>query len=132
MQRKTKSIPVNPLTGNFGVTGIGIGKLSVKDMQALTFTGIEQSHRDDFHLFFLQEKGTTIIEVDFKKHKIKPSSIIYIHPNQVHRVIAVENTTFSGWGINNENLNPEYLKLLDAPQAAAIEPEAAAAPAEAH
>lgn len=113
MHKKKNFIPVNPFTNDFGATGIFIGKLSVKDIHALTFRGVEQSHRDDYHLFFLQEEGTASIEIDFKIHQVKPSSVIYIHPNQVHRVIAVENVTFSGLGINNEHLSPENLQLLD-------------------
>ncbi len=108
-----KSIPVNQPTHEFGIDGIGISKISVKDIHSLSLKGIDQSHRDNYHLFFLQEKGTTTIEIDFKKHKVKPSSIIYIHPNQVHRTVEVKNVTFCGWAINNENLNPEYLNLLD-------------------
>lgn len=110
MRKKTKSIPVNPMVGEFS-SGIAIGKISFTDVGI--FEGAEQSHRDDYHLFFLQEKGTTLVEIDFQKHKIKPSSLIYIHPNQVHRMRAVENGTVSVWIINNENLNPEYLKLLE-------------------
>lgn len=43
---------------------------------------LEQSHRDNGHLFILRERGTTHIEIDFQKHKIDAPSIIYIHPNQ--------------------------------------------------
>lgn len=106
------------MADEFG-TGITIGKVSVKDLHTFeeaelrTYGVAKQSHRDDYHLFFLQEKGTIPIEIDFQKHKIKPSSVIYIHPNQVHRMIAFENVTVSFWTINNENLHPEYLKLLE-------------------
>lgn len=110
MRKKIKSIPVNPMVGEFS-SGIAIGKVSFTDVRV--FEKVQQSHRDDYHLFFLQEKGTTLIEIDFQKHQIKPSSVIYIHPNQVHRMEAVENGTVSVWIINNENLNPEYLKLLE-------------------
>ncbi len=111
MHKKIKSIPVNLMAEDF-VAGIAIGKATVKDLR--TFKELEQSHRHDYHLFFLQEKGTISIEIDFQKYKIKPSSVIYIHPNQVHRMVgAVVNVTASSWAINNENLNPEYLKLLE-------------------
>ncbi|MEJ0105484.1 MAG: helix-turn-helix domain-containing protein [Bacteroidota bacterium] len=110
MRKKTKYIPVNPMLGDLN-TGIVIGKASFKNLYALE--ELEQSHRDDYHLFFLQEKGITSMEIDFQKHKIKPLSAIYVHPNQVHRMIAFENVTVSVWAINNENLNPEYLKLLE-------------------
>lgn len=106
------------MADEFG-TGITIGKVSVRNLHTFeeaelrTFEVAKQSHRDDYHLFFLQEEGTIPIEIDFQKHKIKPSSVIYIHPSQVHRMIAFENVTVSFWTINNENLHPEYLKLLE-------------------
>lgn len=108
MHKKNKSIPVNTIIADEGIT---IEKVSVKDIR--TFKELEQSHRDNYHSFFIQEKGTTLIEIDFQKHKMKPYSAIYIHPNQVHRLIEFENVTGSSWAINNDNLNPEYLKLLE-------------------
>jgi len=105
------------MTAEFG-TGVFIGKMASKDFhlyeQFEEFNSIKQSHRDEYHLFFLQEKGTTTIEIDFKKYTIKPSSVIFIHQNQVHRTLAFKNATISIWAISNENLNPEYLKLLEA------------------
>ncbi|WP_028298961.1 AraC family transcriptional regulator [Olivibacter sitiensis] len=115
MPKKSNSIPVNSIANMFG-TGIFIGKMSSKDFylyeQFEEFNSIKQSHRDDFHLFFLQEKGTTTIEIDFKKYIVKPSSVIFIHQNQVHRTLEFRNAIASIWAISNENLNPEYLKLL--------------------
>jgi len=110
MPKNTKSIPVNTMADMFGA-GVAIGRASIKDLQ--TFEEAEQSHRDDYHIFFLQEKGNISVEIDFQKYNIKPSSVIYIHPNQVHRMGAFENVTASFWAINNENLNPGYLKLLE-------------------
>jgi AraC-like DNA-binding protein/mannose-6-phosphate isomerase-like protein (cupin superfamily) len=110
MPKKTKSIPVKTIT-NENDAGISIEKISFKNV------GIEDanpSHRHDSHSFFLIEKGTVSIEVDFQKYKIKPLSVIYIHPNQVHRTMVLKNVTVNCWAINNENLNPEYLKLLEA------------------
>ncbi|TPG37521.1 helix-turn-helix domain-containing protein [Flavobacterium pectinovorum] len=111
MSKKTKSIPVNPANGDFEPGIAIIGRISVKDFEASR--EFEESHRDNFHLFLLQEKGTTGIEIDFETYKIQPSSLLYIHPNQIHRSTGFEDVTFSGWAIDNENLNPEYLKLLE-------------------
>ncbi|GLU52212.1 AraC family transcriptional regulator [Dyadobacter frigoris] len=118
MRKRTKSIPVNTMTDNFG-GDISIEKISVINLRALekasenSFEDAQQSHRHDRHSFFLLESGTVSIEIDFQKYKIMPSSVIYMHPDQVHRMIAFENVTVSSWAINNENLNPEYLKLLE-------------------
>jgi AraC family transcriptional activator of pobA len=110
MRIKVKSIPVHTMTESFG-TGIAIGKASVEDISA--FDKAAYSHRDDYHIFFLQEKGITTGEIDFQQFKIENAAVVYVHPNQVHRLIAFENVTLSFWAISNEDLNPEYLKLLE-------------------
>ena len=133
MRKNTKSIPVNTMADNFD-TGISIGKTSFKnlndqDSTALDNTALDntaldnpglnsseeakQSHREDRHSFFLLEKGTVYIEIDFQQYKIEASSVIYMHPDQVHRILDLENVTVTSWAVNNENLNPEYLKLLE-------------------
>lgn len=116
MSKKLNSIPVNPIRAEF-VKGVFIGRISRKDLhlyeQLEEFNSIKQSHRDEYHLFFLQEKGSTTIEIDFHKHTIKPSSVIFIHQDQVHRTLSFNNAVVSVWAISNENLNPEYLKLLE-------------------
>lgn len=110
MRKKATSIPVTSID-EFG-EGIFIAKAALEDLQ--TFEDLEQSHRHDYHVFFLQEKGTISMEIDFQEYEVKPSSVMYIHPSQVHRIRGpVENITASGWAIDNENLNPEYLKLLE-------------------
>lgn len=110
MRKKTTSIPVNTLpTGTR--EGIIIGKTTIDGLP--DSEEVERSHRDNGYLFILQEKGSTHIEIDFQKHRIEASSIIYIHPNQVHRLIAFENATISSWIITAENLQPEFLKLLE-------------------
>ena len=111
MPKKNTSIPINPMAEASGV-GIAIEKISfdVKDLPIME--AAEQSHRHDSHSFFLLEKGIISIEIDFQKYIIKPSTVIYIHPDQVHRTTALENITVSVLSINNENLNPEYLELL--------------------
>jgi AraC family transcriptional regulator, transcriptional activator of pobA len=110
MRKRKNSIPVNYFGDEYS-SGISVEKISIKDL--LTFTEAEQAHRHDFHSFFFLENGTVHIDIDFYKYKIKSPSIIYMHPNQVHLIHAFENVTVSSCSINNENLNPEYLKLLE-------------------
>ncbi|QJD98266.1 AraC family transcriptional regulator [Mucilaginibacter robiniae] len=110
MPNKSQHIPVNTLPAGTR-KGIMIGRTSFNGLP--NAKEVEQSHRDNGHLFILQEKGSTHIEIDFQKHVIEASSVIYIHPNQVHRLIAFENATISNWIITAENLRPEYLKLLE-------------------
>jgi AraC-like DNA-binding protein/mannose-6-phosphate isomerase-like protein (cupin superfamily) len=110
MPENNKSFPINTMVDMFGA-GVAIRRASITHLQ--TFEIAEQSHRDDYHLFFLMEKGKLSFEIDFKKYNLNTFSVIYIHPNQVHRLGAFENVTASFWAINNENLNPEYLKILE-------------------
>lgn len=109
MQKKSKNIHVNKLP-----SGIREGIIIAR-----TFSNgspgakeVEQPHRDNGHVFILQEKGKTHIEIDFQTHIIEASSIVYIHPDQIHRLIAFENATITSWIITNENLHQENLKRL--------------------
>ena len=110
--KRSKPIPVNPMANQFGL-GIAIEKIFVKDLRTGDIEDAKRSHREDGHSFFLLESGKVSIEIDFQKYTIRPSSILYIHPNQVHRILTFENVKVSSWSINNENLNPEYLKMLE-------------------
>ncbi len=108
--KKKKSIPVNSINDKYR-EGIIIARASLNGLT--NSKEIEQSHRDEGHLFILQEKGTTYIEIDFQKHKIKAPALIYIHPNQVHRLIKFENAMVGTWMITSENLHQEYIRLLE-------------------
>lgn len=118
MRKNTKSIPVNSMVNEFDGE-ISIERISIDELRKLDKTGLNnfedenQSHRHDRHSFFLLESGTVHLEVDFQQYKIEPSTIIYIHPDQVHKTMAMENVIVSSWAINNASLNPEYLKLLE-------------------
>ncbi|MBB6502184.1 AraC family transcriptional regulator [Pedobacter cryoconitis] len=109
MQKKSKHIPVNTLPSGIR-EGIFIAKISFNGLPDAE--EVVRPHRDNGHLFILQEKGKTHIEIDFQQHSIEASSIIYIHPDQIHRVIAFENATIISWIITSENLQQENLKLL--------------------
>jgi AraC family transcriptional regulator, transcriptional activator of pobA len=106
----SKKIPVNLLP-----SGIGKGMVIVRIEHdgKPNFMEVERSHRDSGYTFILQEKGITQIEIDFQVHTIRAPAIIYIHPNQVHRLIAFEQAVVSSWIINAENLQPEYFQLLE-------------------
>jgi AraC-like DNA-binding protein/mannose-6-phosphate isomerase-like protein (cupin superfamily) len=110
MPKKTTFIPVKHFADEYN-SGINIEKISIKDLSAVTEA--DQAHRHDSHSFFVLENGTVSMEIDFKKHKIKSPSIFYMHPNQVHLMLAFKNVTVFSLAITNENLNPEYLKLLE-------------------
>jgi len=111
MSPKSQSIPVHAKADGIS-DHIFVSRASFNGTHGVK--EVAQSHRDDWHLFLLQEKGTTTIEIDFKKYVIKPSSVVYIHPTQVHRLITFNRATISNCAITNENLKREYLDLLEA------------------
>jgi AraC family transcriptional activator of pobA len=118
MHKKSKSIPVNYMADESGA-GISIEKLTFKDLHAVAEANLanvedaKSAHRHDGHSFFLVERGKVSIEIDFQKYQINAPAVIYLHPNQVHRTTAFEDVTVSSWAITNENIHPEYLKLLE-------------------
>lgn len=109
MPSRNKHIPVNTLPA--GISGIFIGRRKRNGVP--DFEKVVRSHRDSGHSFILQEKGTTHIEIDFQEHVIKAPALIYIHPDQVHRVITFKNAVVTSWIITPENIHREYLKLLN-------------------
>ncbi len=109
MPKKSKNIPIIAKSENG--EGIFISTMSVKDTDQ--FEDVKHSHRDDYHLFSLQLKGTTSFEIDFQKYTIESPSIFYIHPNQVHRVVSFENVSFNSLAITNASLSQENLQLLE-------------------
>ena len=131
MRKNAPSIPVNKFGSGSG-GGITIEQISFELLPDLGEW--EQPERHDRHSFFLLEKGRVTMEIDFQQYEIHSPSVIYMHPDQVHRIIAFENVTVCAWATNNEDLNPEYLKLLEDIMPAAplpLHPEAYALLAEA-
>jgi AraC family transcriptional activator of pobA len=110
MPRKTQPIPVNHFGDESG-TGISIERLAFEDLPDLGEW--QQPERHDRHSFFLLEKGSVTIEIDFERYHIPSPAAIYMHPDQVHRIIGFDQVTVSAWAITNEILRPEYLQLLE-------------------
>ncbi|MEJ5056110.1 helix-turn-helix domain-containing protein [Sphingobacterium sp. MYb382] len=115
MSKHNKNIPTNSMADDFS-QGISIDKIyinSFNENKDEHFHEATQSHRDEGHTFHIVEEGTVLIEIDFKKYTITAPTIVYMHPNQVHRILNFTNTTVCSLSIKNENLNPEYIKLLE-------------------
>ncbi|SDD98635.1 AraC-type DNA-binding protein [Mucilaginibacter pineti] len=110
MSKKTEYIPVNTLPEE---SSRGIMMLREAFNGSPNSEQVERSHRDGGYTFIIQEKGKTVIEIDFQIHHIQAPAIIFIHPHQVHRVIAFEDAMICTWIITEENLRPEYLDLLE-------------------
>jgi AraC family transcriptional activator of pobA len=110
MPKKRQPIPVNHFGDEFGV-GFSINRLSFQDLPDMR--DWEQPERHDRHSFFLLEKGSVTMEIDFERYHIQSPGVIYMHPDQVHRIIEFKNVTVTAWAVNNESLNSEYLQLLE-------------------
>lgn len=59
--------------------------------------GVLAAHRDDNYLFFLLEKGSGSIMIDFDDMPLPEQSLYYILPTQVHQLI--HNFAADGWVI---------------------------------
>lgn len=104
MKNQHDLIPVKKLPEEFK-TGIALGKIDQGCAHPLDKA--DSSHRHDYHLFFLIENGVIEIEIDFEIYRAKGPCLIYIHPDQAHRVI--KSTAASQFlGISSEFIHPEY------------------------
>lgn len=110
MGKKAKIIPVNYFETRDNA-GIEIDKMSLSEM--ITFTEAKEAHRHDCHSIFFLETGRVTMAIDFNKFVIKAPSLIYMHPNQVHLVLAFKDVTVTSFAITNDNLHPEYRQLLE-------------------
>ncbi|MFC6100416.1 helix-turn-helix domain-containing protein [Olivibacter domesticus] len=109
MSGNPNSIPLNTMADTFG-TGIFLETASLKELEL--YEQATQAHRDDYHLFCVQEKGTTTFEIDFQRHQVAGAAVIYIQPNQVHRVINLEKVNLRVLIISHDNLNADILRIL--------------------
>lgn len=115
MAKNNKKIPVNSMDDDFS-QGIAIAKMNIKKADFKTDKQHEearQSHRDEGHTFHIVEAGSVHIEIDFQTYTITAPFVVYMHPNQVHRILDFENMTVCTLSIKNESLNPGYLDLLE-------------------
>ncbi len=110
MLKKSQPIPINQFGDEFGA-GITIERIAFENLPDIGEW--EHPERHDRHSFFLLEKGSVTMEIDFERYHIHSPAAIYMHPDQVHRIIGFENVTVIAWAINNETLNSGYLQLLE-------------------
>jgi AraC-like DNA-binding protein/quercetin dioxygenase-like cupin family protein len=110
MRRNPTSIPVKPLAEEHEV-GIVVVKISSDQLQS--FEEVNHSHRHNYHIFLLAQQGNVHIEIDFQQYCIKAPAVLYIHPNQVHRLLKFENIDFYLLGMNSETIHSDYLNALE-------------------
>ncbi len=115
MAKHDKNIPLNLMDDDFS-QGIAIDKIRIKKSDFKTATeiaGATQPHRDEGHAFHIVEKGSVLIEIDFQQYLISAPAVVYMHPNQVHRILDIKDMTICYLAIKDERLHPEYPALLD-------------------
>lgn len=110
MRKNTAYIPINTFADE-SEAGVSIEKFSFESLPVLAEW--EQPERHDRHSFFLLESGNVDLEIDFERYTIDAPAVIYMHPDQVHRIIGFNGVTVCAWAITDENLKPEYLQLLE-------------------
>ena len=110
MPGKKQRIPVNEFGDESGI-GISIDRFTFESLPDLG--DWEQPERHDRHAFFLLEEGSVTIEIDFEVYQLQSPTAIYMHPDQVHRIIGFEGVTACALAVTSEVLNPHYLTLLE-------------------
>jgi AraC family transcriptional activator of pobA len=109
--RAKSAIPVRTLADTHS-GGIAVVSGVADSMSAAE--EVAYSHRHDYHIFLFVEQGTVTMEVDFEQAKIKAPAILYIHPNQVHRIMKISSGVLVHLiGMTSENLRSEYLDTLE-------------------
>jgi AraC-like DNA-binding protein/mannose-6-phosphate isomerase-like protein (cupin superfamily) len=75
---------------------------------------VTYSHRHDYHIFLFVEQGTVTMEVDFELAGIKAPAILYVHPNQVHRITKISSSVLVHLvAMTAENIRPEYIDAFE-------------------
>ncbi|CAM3650265.1 AraC family transcriptional regulator [Mucilaginibacter galii] len=104
-----KDIPIHKLADRAN-TGLVIKYAGEDGEMSQKFNALG-AHRDDHYIFFLMEKGTCNMMVDFTEIVIDAHSLFYISPGQVHHSLGTTNP--QGWFIAVEtSLVPQEFRLV--------------------
>ncbi|OXG07081.1 AraC family transcriptional regulator [Flavobacterium araucananum] len=115
MRKNKNKIPVNTMDNTFSL-GISIDKNSIEKSDFKTSKQQEeanQAHRDEGYTFHILEKGEVTIEIDFQTYCISSPAVVYLHPDQVHRILDIDDIIVCTMSISSANLNEGYLKILE-------------------
>jgi len=104
-----KDIPIHKLADR-GTMGLEI-KYSGEDGHMAKKLNTMGAHRDDHYIFFLIEKGTGNMMIDFTEIVINANSLYYILPGQVH--YSLNSINPQGWFIAvDTSLVPQEYRLV--------------------
>jgi len=115
MAKTNSKIPINSMADELS-QGISLERMVIRKSD---FEGGEQyesakdSHRDEGHTFHIVEAGTILIEIDFQRYEVKGPSVVYMHPNQVHKILDFEEVTVASLAIRNEAMHLDYIDFLE-------------------
>ncbi|PZF70837.1 helix-turn-helix domain-containing protein [Taibaiella soli] len=114
---KKQAIPVN----QFGAEDMVIERVEFDKLPELGEW--QQPERHDRHSFFLLEKGSVTMEIDFQVYEIRAPSVIYMHPDQVHKIRSFKHVSVVAWAIHNEHLTKQNLAALEVTAPISLHPE---------
>lgn len=109
MPRKKSLIPVNSFAQGDGI-GINVARISSVDLPVME---AQHAHRHDHHIFVFLQKGSGFMEIDFQNYRLSAPILLYVHPDQVHRIIEINKVEGFIAVMSAEQLDPGYLSLLE-------------------
>jgi len=95
--------------------GIAMDRNSIKKSDFITAIQKEaasQPHRDEGYTFHILEKGAVVMEIDFQTYHVSAPAVVYLHPDQVHRMHDIDDIIVCSLSISSENLNAAHIEIL--------------------
>ncbi len=113
-QLSVNMIPVHSITGALEIQRLsGINPASIHRKLA---------HRDEHYQFVIQERGSTVMNVDFKTVALRAGHLLCILPGQVHSAVSARQSYAWIISVKREWIHESYRFVLDtfAPNAGAV------------
>lgn len=107
-----KSIPLHLLQDRTD-RGFQVKRFGKQDPPADEAIKEMGAHRDDHYLFFLLEKGTGFLMIDFNEIQLSGGMLYYVLPTQVHH--RIRNEQVDGWfvAVDTSLVPPECRKVFE-------------------
>lgn len=102
MSKMKNVIPIQKLKE--AISGIRIDRMS-DDYVGAQIRELANSHRNDYYMCLILEKGSADFFIDFQHVNLKPDSLLFLYPGQIQRIISINQS--SGWILFFDN------KLMD-------------------
>lgn len=85
-QKEVEKLPIRTIIGEFGQTGLsrfGIDKVKPDEEGSGV---IVEAHRHDYYHIMYIKRGRGVHSIDFKHYDVKPGSLFFVSPGQVHTI----------------------------------------------